>query len=177
MRWQSLVNGSVDTLPVVLLQAGEVAVGDRDHLLSWQTLRRRDRPEPDVFGLATLVHALDVVRSPASRLEVHGLDLRDSTELDPEAQAHEDRRIRLAHRPHHCDLSELGVGKDVFVVAGAAGRLPEAVTNLEHLVVLAVLDVLGQRQLRGIVGDHGGQVLIDDALEARAIAVERDRSG
>ena len=65
----------------------------------------------------------------------------------------------------------------MLVVADAARGLPEAVADLDHLVVLGVLDVLRQRQLRRIVRDDGGQVLIDEAFETRAIAIERDGAG
>ena len=64
----------------------------------------------------------------------------------------------------------------MLVVADALGGLPEAVADLQQLVV-AVLDVLRQRQLRRIVGDDGGQVLIDEAFETRAIAIERNGPG
>src|SRR5262245_18535735 len=127
--------GSVDALAVVLLQTGEVAVGNRDHLLPRQALRRRDRLEPDVFVLAALVHALDVVRPATPWLEEHGLDFGDAAQLDAKPHAHENSGPRLAHRPHHRDLSKLGVREDMFVVSDTARGFPEAVTNLEHLVV------------------------------------------
>ena len=105
------------------------------------------------------------------------LDLGDPSKLDAQAHAHEQRRVRLAHRPHHRDLADLRVGEDVLVVADTARSFPEAVADLQHLVVLAVLDVLRQRQLRRIVGDDGGQVLIDEAFETRAIAIGLNGAG
>ena len=56
--------------------------------------------------------------APRLRAEVHGLDLRDATELDAKAEA-QSSVAPPPHRAHHCDLSELGVGEDVFVITDA----------------------------------------------------------
>src|SRR5262245_7843572 len=101
-----------DAFAVVLLQACEVAVGDRDHLLPRQTLRRRDRLEPYVFQFV-LVHGVDVVRAATARLEVHRLDFGDASELDPQSPAHEEQRARFAHPvdragPHRSPRSRTG---------------------------------------------------------------------
>ena len=55
--------------------------------------------------------------------------------------------------------------------------LPEPVAEVDALIVLGVLDVGGKRQALGIVRDHGGQILVDQVLETRAVAVQRNRSG
>ena len=91
--------------------------------------------------------------------------------------AHEDVGVGLAHRPHQRHLADLGVREDVPVVADALGGLPEAVAHRQRLAVLGELHVGRERQHLGIVRDQRLQVLVDHALEARAIAVERDGSG
>ena len=88
-------------------------------------------------ALPLLSIAAMLLGPPPPGLEVHRLDLGDASELDAQAQAHEQRRARLPHRPHHRDLAELRIGEDVLVVADAARGLPEAVADLDHLVVLA----------------------------------------
>ena len=114
---------------------------------------------------------------PPPGAEVHRFDFGDAPELDAETKAHQQRRASFLHGAHERDLAEFRIGEDVLVVAEARGGLPEAVADLDHLIVLGVHHVFRQRQPLGIVRDDGGQILVDDAFETGAIAVERNGSG
>src|SRR5438552_2024942 len=72
---------AVDALAVVFLQAGEVAIGDGNQLLSRHSLRGRNRLEPEILRLVGLVHFCNVVRSAAARFEVNAFDFSDASEL------------------------------------------------------------------------------------------------
>jgi hypothetical protein len=181
MRWQSLVKGYVPVplipFPVVLLQPGKVAVCDGDHFLTREPLRRRNGLEPHRIRRTSLVHRLDIVRTAASWLEIDRLDFCDPSELDAQPKAHENCRTRFAHRPHERDLANLGVREVVRVVSPPLHRLPEAIADGDHLCVLGVLHVLRQRHTRRVVRHERRQVLINDFLEARAIAAEGNGTG
>ena len=110
-------------LAVVLLQAGEIAVGDGDHFLAGGPLRRGDRFEPHVLRLvAGRVESRDAGRSAAALAVIDAFDFGDAAEFDAQPQAHQQHGAGLAHGAHEGHLAELGVGEDVLVVAEALGR-------------------------------------------------------
>ncbi len=61
------------------------------------------------------------------------------------------------------------------VGARPGGGAPEAVVQRQLLAVLGVADVRRERQATGVVGDHGGQGLVDHVLQAGAVALDADR--
>jgi hypothetical protein len=169
--------GAADALAVVLFEACEIAVRHRDQLLPRHALRRGDRLEPEILGHIGLVHLGDAGGSAAALAVVDAFDLRDAAELDAQAQTQQQRRAGFAHGAHEGHLAERGVSEVMPVVADSLGGLPETVADLERLVVFGVANVLGEGQALGVVRHHGGEILVDQILQARAVAVEGDGSG
>src|SRR5215469_886799 len=74
---------AVNSLAIVLLQAGEIAVRDREHLLAREPLRWRNRLEPHIFGLVSrLVHVRDIGRTAATLPEIDAFNFRNTAKLD-----------------------------------------------------------------------------------------------
>ncbi len=160
-----------------MLEALEVGVDDRRHLLAVAALRRRhvlveDRllghhrrlaPAEPLAGRGARHHRLDLA-DPAGRLDV---------------QAHGDEGLAAAflHRAEEAGLLGLGIEEIEFVVAAGLDRAPEPVAKLQLLAVLGELDVARQRQPRGIVRHQGVQIAVDEAVQARPLAGRRHDVG
>src|SRR5262249_43504177 len=73
------------------------------------------------------------------------------------------------------DLAGFGIVGVDLVGAPAVGGLPESFAERHFDVVFGVADFVCVRQLRGVVSGYGGHVLVDEAVEAGAVAVARFR--
>ena len=112
----------------------------------------------------------------AARAEVHRFDFGDASKLDAQTKAQQQRHASFLQRAHERHLARFWIGEVMFVAAEPGGSFPKAVANLHHLIVLGVHHVFGQRQPLRIVSDDGREVLIHDAFETGAVAVERNGS-
>jgi hypothetical protein len=139
-------------------------------------LGRRNGLKPEILGLVRLVHIGNGVGPPAAGPEEDALDFGDTSEFDPQSETQEKRRACFHHGTHVGDLPELGIGKNVSVLASTLGGFPKTITQADDLVVFGVFDVCGNRQAFGIMRHYRGKVLINDILKTGAVAVEGNRS-
>ncbi len=109
------------------------------------------------------------------------LDLRDLLVADLQAQR--DQRggtlVRIAvilfDGAEERDLSRRHVGHEQTVMALRAHRVPESIADRELLAVFRETHVGRERHRARLICDHGIEVAIDEALEARSIAVRSER--
>ena len=160
-------------LAVVLLHAGEILVRGRDQVRARHPLFGRYRLQVERIRRAERLDALARVLVANHDL----LDLRDLLVANLQAQRDQRRRAlaRLAvvflDRAEERDLPGRHVGHEQPVVSLRAQRVPEPVADREPLAVLGEAHAGRERHGAGVVRNHGVEVTVDEALEARAVAV------
>src|SRR5438034_880548 len=65
----------------------------------------------------------------------------------------------------------------MVVVAASGDGFPETVADVHRLVLLGVFHVGGEGQSLRVVRDEGGEIVLHQAFEARAVAIDGNGSG
>ena len=168
-----------EELPVVELQRVEIAVGKRDHalaraaLIHGHGLLKDGLVDEHAFAERVLVARQ---RTHVCYAQDYRFELRDLSRVHLQAHAKSGRRDRLLHHPEETHLAVLRVGELQLVIAETGDRAPQAIADGQLHVVLGETRVGRPRQLRGVFFDQGVEVLVHEAVQARAIACRRQRA-